>query len=98
MLSRGQQKLVVCALRVAQAQLLLQLSGRKCVFLVDDLPSELDKGHREALCRLLEELETQVFVTCVDYHDLLSCWSDTVELKLFHVEQGTVKARPLAGN
>lgn len=96
-LSRGQQKLVVCALRVAQGQLLGRLGPRKCIFLVDDLPSELDKAHREALCALLEELETQVFVSCVDHLDLLSCWSKPLEVKLFHVEHGTVKAQPNSG-
>jgi len=92
-LSRGQQKLVVCALRVAQGRLLSELSNKKCVFLVDDLPSELDKGHREALCGLLEELESQVFVTCVDRQDLLACWSEETSIKLFHVEQGKVAAQ-----
>ena len=96
-LSRGQQKLVVCALRVAQGQLLARLSNRKCVFLVDDLPSELDKSHREALCGLLEELESQIFVTCVDHNDLIDCWSDAAEIKLFHVEHGTVKAQLSSG-
>ena len=96
-LSRGQQKLVVCALRVAQGQLLARLSNRKCVFLIDDLPSELDGGHREALCGLLEDLQSQVFVTCVDHNDLMGCWSDTAEIKLFHVEHGTVKAQPSGG-
>ena len=96
-LSRGQQKLVVCALRVAQGQLLARLSNRKCVFLVDDLPSELDKGHRDALCGLLEELESQVFVTCVDHNELKDCWSDAAEIKLFHVEQGKVTAQPNSG-
>ena len=91
-LSRGQQKLVVCALRVAQGYLLSQLTGRSCVYLVDDLPAELDKEHRLALCGLLEELQCQVFVTCVDYHDLIDCWSDESAIKMFHVEQGVVSA------
>jgi len=92
MLSRGQQKLVVCALRVAQGYLLGNVVGRKCVFLVDDLPAELDQEHRQALCHLLEEMDCQVFLTCVDHHDLDGCWSNNTKTKLFHVEHGQVRA------
>ena len=89
-LSRGQQKLLVCALRVAQGYLLSQLSNRRCVFLVDDLPSELDGQHRKALCQLLSELDCQVFISCVDPNDLNDCWINKEEVKKFHVEQGVV--------
>lgn len=92
MLSRGQQKLVVCALRVAQGYVLAQLTGRTCCFLVDDLPAELDMNHRQSLCKLLEELQCQVFVTCVDHRDMLNCWSPDVGVKLFHVEHGSISA------
>ncbi|MEE8060108.1 MAG: DNA replication/repair protein RecF [Pseudomonadales bacterium] len=91
-LSRGQQKLVVCALRVAQGYLLSQLTGRLCVFLVDDLPSELDNDRRKALCKLLEELQCQVFITCVDRADMENCWSMDTPIKMFHVEQGKITA------
>lgn len=89
-LSRGQQKLVVCAMRVAQGYLLSQLTGKSCVFLVDDLPAELDKQHRQALCALLEDLKCQVFVTCVDYQDVIEYWSRDTAKQLFHVEHGSV--------
>lgn len=89
-LSRGQQKLVVCALRVAQGYLLSALTGRSCVFLIDDLPAELDKAHRIALCGLLEEMRSQVFITCVDQADLVDCWSSDALITMFHVEHGNV--------
>jgi len=89
-LSRGQQKLVVCAMRLAQGYLLGSLRGKRCVFLVDDLPAELDRRHRKALCELLEELNCQVFLTCVDYQDVKDCWHEDTKRKLFHVEQGKV--------
>jgi DNA replication and repair protein RecF len=91
-LSRGQQKLVVCALRVAQGYLLSEIMGRPCVFLVDDLPAELDAPHRKALCQLLEALGCQVFVTCVDRQALTGCWSNDAAIKTFHVEQGKITA------
>lgn len=89
-LSRGQQKLVVCALKVAQGFLLSQLKNRRCVYLVDDLPAELDAPHREALCRLFEGMECQVFISCVESEDLENCWKDKEQLKKFHVEHGCI--------
>ncbi|MGK0442528.1 MAG: DNA replication and repair protein RecF [Pseudohongiellaceae bacterium] len=89
-LSRGQQKLIVCAMRIAQGYLLSQLSKRQCVYLVDDLPSELDGNHRKALCRLLDNLDCQVFISCVDPRDLEGCWQQQEKIKMFHVEQGVI--------
>lgn len=89
-LSRGQQKLVVCALRIAQGHLLEQARRSQCVYLVDDLPSELDERHRRALCGLLEELKCQVFITCVDKEVLSDEWCEDTPLSVFHVEQGRV--------
>lgn len=89
-LSRGQQKLVICALRLAQGFLLSKITRKRCVYLVDDLPAELDRERRQSLCRLLERLDAQVFVTCVDPNDLKDCWSNEADITLFHVEQGVV--------
>ncbi len=89
-LSRGQQKLVVCALRVAQGYLLSEIAGRECLYLIDDLPAELDAAHRQALCGLLERMGCQVMATCIHPDDLMGCWSDDTDLAMFHVEHGVV--------
>lgn len=89
-LSRGQQKLVVCALKIAQGFLMRQAQSEGCVYLVDDLTSELDKAHRDALCALLEELRCQVFITGIDDKALRGCWSAEASLAAFHVEHGSV--------
>ena len=90
-LSRGQQKLVVCALKIAQGYLLKEYGvHQECIFLVDDLPSELDEQHRKALCALLEELECQVFISCVDIEHLRDCWKNDTPLSMFHVEHGHI--------
>ena len=91
-LSRGQQKLVVCALRVAQGYLLSELTQRRCVYLIDDLPAELDNNHRRAFCELLSDLDCQVFITCVDHSDLDGCGLNPDLVKLFHVEHGSISA------
>jgi len=90
-LSRGQQKLVVCALHIAQGYLLTQAGRSSCVYLVDDLPSELDEQHRRALCRLLEGLGCQVFITCVEPQTLRDNWRADTKVAMFHVEHGQIK-------
>lgn len=90
-LSRGQQKLVVCALKIAQGYLLKERGRQQdCVFLVDDLPSELDEHHRGALCRLLEGLNCQVFITGVEAEQLARSWQKETLLTMFHVEHGHI--------
>ena len=93
-LSRGQQKLLVCALKIAQGLVFSRLSGRKTIYLVDDLPSELDEKHRNLLASWLDAMATQVFITGVEPEVLMSTWRDKpgLEVKLFHVEQGKVNA------
>jgi DNA replication and repair protein RecF len=95
-LSRGQQKLLVTALKIAQGLLFSQLTERKCIYLIDDLPAELDKDHRALLVHWLDTMKTQVFITGVDQHSLIEAWEKTtnVNIKLFHVEQGRVIQQP----
>src|SRR5690606_8391617 len=69
-LSRGQQKLLVAALKIAQGRMLLETTGRKSIYLVDDLPSELDGEKRRKLCLLLSTLQTQIFMSAVQSAEL----------------------------
>ncbi|UTA47932.1 DNA replication/repair protein RecF [Simiduia sp. 21SJ11W-1] len=90
-LSRGQQKLLVCALRISAARVYQHASGRKCAFLIDDLPSELDPAARKLLASWLLALEGQVFITGVQRADLENTWEElSVPRKVFHVEHGQV--------
>lgn len=91
-LSRGQEKLLACALRLAQGVLLHELTGKTCIYLVDDLPAELDLARRQALCRQLAAMRSQVFVTATDPQSLQGCWPEGPGTKWFHVEQGQVSA------
>ena len=93
-LSRGQQKLAVCALKLAQGQLLAGGKRRSCVYLVDDLPAELDRSHCQLVAEVLSELQTQVFITCVEQHEIADVWTESSggELNMFHVEHGSVES------
>ena len=91
-LSRGQQKLLVCALRLAQIHYLQILSKQSCIILVDDLPAELDESHRQKLMMLLNDTNAQIFVSATDAKllDLTSLKLDSTQ-KVFHVEHGKIK-------
>ncbi|MFT6957264.1 MAG: DNA replication and repair protein RecF [Halieaceae bacterium] len=93
-LSRGQQKLLVCALKLAQGQLMGEKATSNCVYLVDDLPSELDKRHSRLVAEKLESLGVQVFITSVEREDIESVWPKPGELTMFHVEHGAVEKVP----
>lgn len=94
-LSRGQQKLVVVALKLAQGRLLHDSTGRHCVYLIDDLPSELDREHALRVCEALNRLGAQVFITCVDPGELQAIWPGGGDAPaMFHVEQGQVTITP----
>jgi DNA replication and repair protein RecF len=92
MLSRGQQKLLVCALKIAQGYVFSRITGRKSIYLVDDLPAELDEKHRQLLVHWLDRMQTQIFITGVEQEALLSSWHHKADItpKMFHVEQGRV--------
>ncbi|CUS47805.1 MAG: DNA replication and repair protein RecF [Idiomarinaceae bacterium HL-53] len=88
-LSRGQLKLLVAALRLVQGEHYREQTGKKCVYLVDDLPAELDDANQKKLCDALLECGSQVFVTAIEKENLLKHFQNA-ETRLFHVEQGTV--------
>jgi len=91
-LSRGQQKILVSALKIAQGGLLTQALDRQCIYLVDDLPSELDRDNRAAVFAQLLALGGQMFITCVDLSAVMDCIPQPPEIATFHVERGIITA------
>lgn len=98
-LSRGQQKLVVCALKLAQGHVLGPEGARRGVYLVDDLPAELDRERCERVCGCLAGIGAQTLVTCVDREALPASWFGFPEtdVRMFHVEHGVVKPDVVSG-
>lgn len=85
-LSRGQQKLTVCALRIAQMEHLQQVRGLRCTLLLDDLPAELDVEKRAALMKNVAASRAQCLVTATDRALVdITPWTDAA---VFHVEHG----------
>ena len=85
-LSRGEGKLFVVGLVLAQGRFLKDLQGRQPIVLVDDLASELDADSRGRFFAQLRALGAQTFVTTVS-RDLLET-TDWEGLRVFHVERG----------
>jgi len=88
--SRGQLKLLVMSLKLAQVQLLTnELSNVGC-FLIDDFAAELDVTNRAKLLHYLSEMDCQTFITAAqisDFGDL----TNIKNYKMFHVEHGNIK-------
>lgn len=90
-LSRGQQKMVVAAMKLAQGRYLHKSKEQKrCIYLLDDLPAELDHEHLLKVCQVLESLDAQIFISCIDPKIFDGCWQDSNKVKMFHVEQGVL--------
>lgn len=93
-LSQGQQKLLGYTLRLAQGILLQKQANKKCVYLIDDLPAELDSEKQSLVAQVLANLNTQVFVTGIEKTSLATLFS-LKDAKMFHVEHGTVSDNTL---
>ncbi len=87
-LSRGQQKLLVLALKLAQAQFLRQEIQQNSLFLIDDLGAELDKENQGRVMHLLKSIQAQVFVTAIDNPVESNGYQD--QTRRFHVKHGMV--------
>lgn len=90
-LSRGQLKLALCALKLSQITV-LRLAGIQSLILIDDLASELDAGARSRLLGYLAGTGAQTFITAIEAGDLLAeLGASRQGFRMFHVEHGTIK-------
>jgi DNA replication and repair protein RecF len=83
-LSRGQQKLLVYALFFGLSRLVKTETREPAIFLIDDLPAELDDENRTLVMQRLVELRVQAFVTGIAFEDHLF----RMAAEVFHVEHG----------
>jgi DNA replication and repair protein RecF len=86
-LSRGQQKVLVASLVLAQCEQ-MRVQKTSVVVLVDDLPSELDEEKREILIQCLLASQAQVFITGTEVA-LFNIKKSTQQV--FHVEHGRIE-------
>lgn len=86
-LSRGQQKLLVAALVLAQCRILIDAGIDAPIVLVDDFSAELSTEYQGRLARELTTYPGQVFVTAFERPAVFGPTS----LAMFHVEQGRLR-------
>jgi DNA replication and repair protein RecF len=84
-LSRGEGKLFVVGMVLAQAEFLYLTQGRRPIVLVDDLASELDAESRGRFFAQLRSLGAQIFVTTVSRNLVEKV--DWEGMRMFHVER-----------
>jgi DNA replication and repair protein RecF len=94
-LSRGQQKCLICAMILAQGQLLAEQQNKGPIYLVDDLPSELDERNKAKIVALLFKQKSQLFITAIEQQAVGSWMANEPAnaMKVFHVEHGCVAER-----
>jgi len=61
--SQGQLRLLVIALKLAEADLFQEKTGRAPIFLLDDLGSELDRTRQDRLLGMLGDIHSQTLLT-----------------------------------
>ncbi len=88
-ISRGQQKLLIAAMLLAQSDAVAQASGRHPILLVDDFGAELADRFQSALLQELLDYGGQVIATGFERSGLLA----QVEASMFHVERGVLTAQ-----
>ena len=88
-LSRGQQKLLVSALVLGQAQLLMNTTGKPGTVLIDDISAELDARHCSKLMKVLLATGSQLIVTAITPEQLPDIKDR--DPAMFHVKHGEVK-------
>lgn len=99
--SRGQGKVLVCALLLSQGEHFRRKRGRPCLSLIDDLPAELDDHHQQRIAEMLVQDGGQHFVTGTDINQMRSVWGGNLRgglLKVFHVKQGQLRPENHAGS
>ena len=91
-LSRGQQKLFLLALTLAQSKLIEKVKQVKPILLIDDVGAELDTHSRSRFAKAINSLESQVIITAIEKNALDSIIPTDNNFKMFHVEHGKLSA------
>lgn len=85
-LSRGQQKMLIVALHLAQARLFKEKFSAAPIIIIDDLVSELDEKNRVRVLNSLQKLGSQVFITSIDGLET----SNTENFNRYNISEGKI--------
>lgn len=67
--SRGQQRMITLLLKLSMWEHLYQIKNAKPIILLDDIMSELDEGNKKILEKIIEQLDSQTFITTTHEND-----------------------------
>jgi DNA replication and repair protein RecF len=88
--SRGQQRTVTLALKLAEVELMRRETGEQPVLLLDDVLSELDAHRRQDLLHTLENGPQQAVLTTTDLQVLPAAFVDRCQV--WRIELGRLSA------
>lgn len=83
--SQGQIRSGMLAIRLAQANIMKEITGQNPIILLDDVMSELDKTRQEYILNHLHDCQT--FITCCDRSNM----NGMKQGKVFYIQKGEVK-------
>ncbi|MCC5452294.1 DNA replication/repair protein RecF [Rheinheimera sp. UJ51] len=88
-LSRGQLKVLLFALKIAQNNVIGSSGKKQPLLLIDDLASELDASSTQTVFNYLNNINSQVFITAINA-DQVSPFIPASRRQMFHVEHGQI--------
>jgi DNA replication and repair protein RecF len=92
-LSRGQKKVLINAMFLAQTLLLKESSHKGSLFVIDDFTSELDNNNQKALLDMLMAQDSvQIVLSCLQQDSLKWLEKGYNSAHMFHVEHGTISS------
>lgn len=91
-LSRGQLKVLLFALKIAQNNVIRDYGKKQPLLLIDDLASELDAESTRQIFSYLRDINSQVFITAINA-DQVTPFVAANQMAMFHVEHGQLTAR-----
>src|SRR5690606_32624274 len=89
--SRGQLKLLACAMFLARGVLVEKISGIKPIFMIDDLKSELDDAACAMVLDYLKQKGGQVIITGIDDRAFDREKNRLTEARWFGIANGVVR-------
>jgi len=91
-LSRGQKKLLVNALYLAQTKILKLATQKDSLFIIDDFSSELDESNQALLIDTLRlQDNVQIILSCLHPDMIKPFIKEYNGAAMFHVEQGKIE-------
>lgn len=85
--SQGQQRTIALSLKLAEIQLVYQLTNEYPILLLDDVMSELDHKRQTSLLNYIYG-KTQTFITTTDLEGI--SWEKIKSPKVFHLKSGNI--------